>query len=144
MVGWIKQGSKQSCDFITGHIEIFSDPVLGLCIGISESVCGKPLYTEDVFEEARMFEKMSQSAVDMLDEPLFSGADSAKEILCQKLKENDPGLVQGINSLAGVSGATEPAKAKAVAVASYVCGKAVERKGLKILREACANLLYCS
>ena len=140
MAGWIKKG----CNFIQDRIEIISDPLLGICIGISESFCGKPLYTEDVFEEGRMFEKMSQSAVDMLDQPLFSGADSPKEILCQKLKENDPGLVQSINSLAGVSGATEPTKAQGVAVASYVCGKAVERKGLKILREACANLLYCS
>jgi len=65
---------------------------------------------------------MGETAGNMLEKPLFDGADSAKQLLCEKLKENDKTLVDSIKSLA------------------VVCGKAVETGGLKILKESA--LLY--
>ena len=144
MPRWIKKGIEATSNYIVSRIEIFSDPILGMCIGIGESLCGKTLYTEDFFEEAQMLDIMALNAGYLLEEPLFNGADSAKDILCEKLKESDPSLIDSIQSLAGVSGITESTKAHVVGVASYVCGKAIDRKALKIIKEACANLLYCS
>jgi hypothetical protein len=101
-------------------------------VGIAETLCGQTLDTEDVFEEGRLLSSMAETAGKMLEKPLFDGADSAKQILSDKLRDNDQTLVDSIKSLAGISGMDTEVKKHAL----VVCEKSVRTRGLKILKDA--------
>lgn len=135
-MGWFHIKFKDTMD-------VLIDPLTGVCVGLAETGCDQTLYREDVFEEGRMLSSMAEIVGNTLEKPLFDGADSAKQVLCDKLRDNDKTLVDRIKGLAGISNIDIEVKNHARSVALVVCDKAVP-KGLKIIKEACANLLYCA